>query len=215
MFKKWSLLVFAVFTVFFTVLFLCDYFIDNFSKKYLYNSVTKIPKNKVGLLLGTSKNATFGGENYYFKYRIDAAEQLFKAQKIQYLIISGDNSTKNYNEPRDMKTELIKRGIKDSLIILDFAGFRTFDSMIRCKEVFGQDSITVISQMFQNERAVFIAHKNNLYAIAYNAKDVGQYSGLKTKLREIFARVKLMLDIYVIKQKPKFLGNKIIIGKNF
>lgn len=211
-FKKWGAIIFVVLFVFFATIFLCDYAVDKFAKQYVYSSVADLPYNKVGLLLGTSKNATFGGVNYYFEYRIEAAEQLFKTKKIQYLIISGDNSTDNYNEPRDMKIELVNRGIADSLIILDYAGFRTFDSMVRCKEVFGQDSVTVISQAFHNERAIFIAHKNGLYAVGYNAKDVGQYGGLKTKLREVFARVKVVLDVYVLNQKPKFLGSKIEVG---
>lgn len=212
-FKKWSITIFSVLFVFFAIIFCCDYWVDNFSKTHIYNSVEKLPYNKVGLLLGTSKNATFGGKNNYFEYRINAAEQLFKASKIKYLIISGDNSTDNYNEPRDMKNELIKRGIKDSLIYLDYAGFRTFDSMVRCKEVFRQDSVTVISQAFQNERAIFIAHKNGLYAVGFNAKDVGKYGGIKTKIREIFARVKVVLDVYVLKEQPKFLGEKIKVGQ--
>ncbi|MES2836052.1 MAG: ElyC/SanA/YdcF family protein [Bacteroidota bacterium] len=210
--KKWAAIVFVVLFVFFATILLCDYAVDKFAKQYVYSSVADLPYNKVGLLLGTSKNATFGGVNYYFEYRIEAAEQLFKTKKIQYLIISGDNSTDNYNEPRDMKIELVNRGIADSLIILDYAGFRTFDSMVRCKEVFGQDSVTVISQAFHNERAVFIAHKNGLYAVGYNAKDVGQYGGLKTKLREVFARVKVVLDVYILNQKPKFLGSKVEVG---
>lgn len=151
-----------------------------------------------------------GTKNYFFYNRIAAAETLFKSGKIKFLIISGDNSLSYYNEPEDMKKELVKAGIPDSVIYLDYAGFRTFDSMIRAKEIFGQTKFIVVSQQFHNERAVFIARKYNIEAYGYNAEDVDAYSGFKTKLRELFARVKVFIDVYSNK-KPKFLGEKINI----
>ncbi len=186
----------------------CNWQIDNFTEKYLYDEVDLIPENKVGLVLGTSKYLKNGQKNLYFSYRIDAAVELYKAAKIKYILVSGDNNTIFYNEPLKMKKELIENGIPDSVIILDYAGFRTFDSMIRCKEVFGQNKFTIISQEFQNKRAVFIARKSGIDAIAYNAKDVELYGGFKTRVRELFAKVKAYLDIYILKSKPKFLGKK-------
>jgi len=115
--------------------------------------------------LGTSKNTRKGNINQYFKYRIEAATELFKTNKISYIIISGDNSVKGYDEPTDMKNELIKNGIDSTHIFLDYAGFRTFDSMVRSKEIFGQDSITIISQQFHNERALYIAERLGIKAI--------------------------------------------------
>ena len=109
-----------------------------------------------------------------------------------------------------MKKELISAGVPDSVIFLDYAGFRTFDSMIRAKEVFGQTKFIVVSQQFHNERAIFIARKYGIEAYGYNAEDVDAYSGIKTKIRELFARVKVFIDVYTNKH-PKFLGEKIII----
>ena len=148
--------------------------------------------------------------NQYFKYRIDAAEILFKAGKIERIVVSGDNSKKNYNEPEDMKNELIKRGISEDKIILDYAGFRTFDSIYRLKNIFGQNTFTIISQEFHNQRALYIANSLRLSAVGYNAKEVDAYNGFLTKLREKFARTKLILDLSINK-KPKFLGEKVII----
>ena len=182
------------------------------SSKYLFNSVGNIPYNKVGLVLGTSKFLKNNHVNLYYKYRVNATVNLYKNKKIDFILISGDNSTKDYNEPADFKSDLIKLGIPEEKIVLDYAGFRTFDSVIRSKEIFSQNSITIISQKFHNERAVFIARKNNIHAIAYNAKDVGRYYGFKTLLREKFARVKTILDIYFLNTKPHFLGKKIVIG---
>jgi SanA protein len=165
----------------------------------------------VGLLLGTSKFLSKGISNPYFQNRIKAAVNLFNAGKIKYIIISGDNAHLSYNEPRDMKKELLSYGIPDSCIFPDYAGFRTFDSVIRCREIFGQEAFTIISQQFHNERAIYIARHNNIAAIGFDAEDVDSYNGFKTNVRELFARVKVFIDIFVIHQEPKFLGDKIQI----
>lgn len=89
-------------------------------------------------------------------------------------------------------------------------GFRTFDSIVRLKEIFGQESVTIISQPFHNERAIYIASKEGIAAIGFNAKDVNARYGFKTQLREKLARVKVFAD-YLFSVKPKYLGDKIII----
>lgn len=184
--------------------------IKSVASNKLYNDTTSVPYNKVGLLLGCSKLLSNGYPNLYYQYRIDAAADLLKAGKIKYLVISGDNGRKEYNEPEDMRTDLIQRGIDSSVIILDYAGFRTFDSVIRLKEIFDQQSVTIISQQFHNERAIFIAEKEGMNAIGYNAKDVVKYAGFKTKQREKLARCKAYID-YLIGTKPRYLGEKIHI----
>lgn len=190
---------------------LANSFVNNFSDKYLYNYTLTVPKNDVGVLLGTSKYLTNGEYNLYFTYRMEAAEKLYFSNKINFILVSGDNATMAYNEPITIKGELVKRGIPEEKIVLDYAGFRTFDSMIRANKVFGQEQFTVISQPFHNERAVFIARKNGIEAIGFNAKDVSNQSGFKTQLREKFARIKVLLDIYILNTQPKFLGEKIDI----
>lgn len=166
--------------------------------------------NNVGLLLGTSSNLKNGAKNDFFFNRIDAAVELYKSGKIKNFIISGDNSKTDYNEPTDMKDELVKNGIPDSLIYLDYAGFRTLDAVVRARDIFGQNSFIVISQKFHNERAVYLARKFGIDVFGYNAKEVQAYKGFKTKLREFFARDKTFLDLF-FGVKPKFLGEKIII----
>lgn len=175
----------------------------------LYTDTSTIPFNRVGLLLGTSKHLKNGNLNPYYVHRIDAATRLMKAGKIKYLVISGDHGKKDYNEPETMREDLFYAGINPSQAYLDYAGFRTFDSLVRLKEIFGQDSVTVISQPFHNERAMYIARKLGIAAIGYNAKDP-MNPGLKTPFREKFARVKVVLD-FMSGNKPKFMGKKIII----
>jgi SanA protein len=186
--------------------------INQKTKNFVFDSVEFIPENTVGLLLGTSKLLKAGTPNQYFFNRINAAVELFRAGKIKIIVISGDNSKKHYNEPQDMKEELVKRGIPENKIYLDYAGFRTFDSMYRMREIFGQKKFTVISQKFHNQRAIYIGNSLGLNSIGYNAKDVNAYNGFKTKLREKFARVKVFIDL-TFNKKPKFLGEKIIIDE--
>jgi len=185
-----------------------NYWVQRQAENLTFDTPESIPGNKVGLVFGTSKRVRGGGENLYFKYRMEAAYRLFEAGKIDFIIVSGDNSIPEYNETRDMKKHLMKLGIPEEKIVEDFAGFRTLDSVIRAKEVFGQDSLTVISQKFQNERALFIAKNNDIYALGFNAEDVPENYGKMTMTREYFARVKALLDVYILKKMPKFYKEK-------
>ncbi len=184
--------------------------IQNKSKRFIYSNIQKVPRNDVGLVLGTSKYLQGHQLNPYFYNRILAAVMLFKANKIKYIIVSGDNKYMSYNEPMTMKRELIKYGIPSKKIFLDYAGFRTFDSVIRCHEIFSQSSFTIITQKFHLERAIYISHQYGIGAIGFEAKDVGFMLGLKTQVREYFARIKVFLDFYT-NESPKFLGKKINI----
>jgi len=178
------------------------------SRGRLFDEVEAVPKTRVGLVFGTTDRIN-GLENLYFRYRIDAAEKLWKAGKLDTLIVSGDNSSKYYNEPGKMRQALIDRGIPAERIVCDFAGLRTFDSVVRAKEIFGLDSIVFISQRFQNERAIYLAQANGMHAIGFNARSVETHAGLKTKLREVGARVLMFLDVHVLGTRPRFLGEKI------
>jgi SanA protein len=162
-------------------------------------------------VLGASKT-TGEGPNLYFSYRMQAAADLYKQGKVRYLLVSGDNYRQDYDEPTDMKAALVELGVPDTCIYLDYAGFRTFDSMICCKAVFGEDSVTVISQKFHNERALFIANHREIHAIGFNAREVSNHYALKTNLREYFARVKCVLDLFLFSTDPKFLGDPVKIG---
>lgn len=175
-----------------------------------YSTLEAIPKNKVGVVLGASKYTSGGYINLYYKYRIEAAVALYKSGKVDFLLVSGDNGSKNYDEPSTFKEDLIKEGIPEDKIFLDYAGFRTLDSMARAKAIFGQNNITVISQKFHNERAIYLAEHFDVTAVGYNAKDVSNAYGRSTNLREYLARTKSVLDI-ILGVEPKFYGKPIII----
>lgn len=208
--KKYKKHLLSLFVLLLIVISISNYTIQKNAKNKTYSTINSIQKNKVGLVLGTSKYLKSGALNLYFKYRIDATVELYKNNKIDFILISGDNGNKKYDEPTDFKNELISEGVPANKIFLDYAGFRTLDSVLRAKLIFGLDQFTIISQQFHNERALYLANKNGINAVAYNAKDVSKRYGIKVKIREYFARTKVFLDI-LFKVKPKFLGSKIEI----
>lgn len=194
-------------------LFVADWVITSKSQPYIYANAESIPQKDVVLVLGTSKYVGRGYMNWYFVNRIDAAVELYQAGKVRSFLLSGDNSRKDYDEPEDMKNMLTEKGVPDSIINLDYAGFRTFDSVVRADKVFGQQRFIIVSQPFHVERAVYIARKMGLDAYGYNAQDVSRAYGAKTQMREKFARVKVFVD-FLFNQQPRFLGDPIEISVN-
>ena len=155
-----------------------------YSKKYIYDSIEEIPYNDVALVLGTSKYLYNGRVNMYFKFRMDAAYELYKSGKIKFILVSGDNRHRFYNEPKQMRLDLIRLGVDKKHIFLDFAGFRTRDSIIRANKVFNLTNFTIVSQPFHNERAIFIARQKNINAVAYNAHNVRKLYRIRQFPRE-------------------------------
>jgi len=210
--KKMLLWLFRLAFFLIAVIFICNEWVERSTKNKVFDNVSDIPTNKVGLLLGTIEILPNGRRNLYFDFRIQATVDLYKAGKIKYIVASGDNHTKSYDEPTAMKEALMRKGIPESAIYLDYAGFRTLDSVVRCSEIFGQKGFTIISQLFHNQRAIFLANSKDLKAVGFNARNVSRRYGLKVILREYLARVKAVLDIYILRKKPKFLGPPVEIG---
>ncbi len=179
----------------------------------IFDTADTIPSNKVGLLLGTSKRAVGGKINPFYKARLDSAVELFHKEKIKIILVSGDNSTRYYSEPQDMKEDLLKLGIPEDKIYLDYAGFRTLDSIVRANKIFDLKKYTIITQKFHCERALYIAHKEGQEPICFRASDVNGVFGRKVIAREKLARVKAWLDLNILHKQPKFLGDKILIKK--
>jgi len=175
------------------------------------NNIDDLPEVETALLLGTSRYSAAGGVNLFFKYRMEAAYELYKAKKVKHFLVSGDNSEFSYNEPREMRRYLIEMGIPDSIITLDYAGFRTLDSVVRAKKIFGLKKTIIISQKFHLQRAVFISNHFGLLSYGFVAKDVPNQYSVKTYVREVFAKTKAILNIYILQQEPKYLGKEEII----
>ena len=209
--KKIIIATCAVLLLVCAIVFFCDYIISKQAEPYIYNSINDVPHYKVGLLLGTSKYLGSGVLNPFFERRISAAVLLMKKKKIKYIIASGDNRKATYNEPERMKEELVKRGVPEERIFLDYAGLRTLDSVVRCQKIFKQDTFLVISQKFHNERAIFIARNLGINTFGFNAKSVPIRDAPRTTTREYFARVKAVIDVFITDKAPRFLGEEIDI----
>ncbi|MBB5350529.1 SanA protein [Haloferula luteola] len=173
----------------------------------VFDRVEEVPTGRVGLVFGCDDRIE-GRENLYFRYRIDAAAELWKAGKLSCVIVSGDNRTKHYNEPLRMMRALVAAGVPADKIVCDYAGLRTLDSVVRAKEVFGVKEVTFITQRFQNERALYLARAQGLEAVGFNARDVKGQGGWKTRWREVGARVKMWLDVRILGTRPRHLGEQ-------
>jgi len=211
--KPKRLLILSVILLTFPLLFLfiSNYAIVNSTKSQIYTDINEVPANDIGLVLGTSKY-TVGGINLYYQYRMEAAAELYFNGKIKHIIVSGDNHVNGYNEPEQMKASLIKLGVPAEKITCDYAGLRTLDSVVRLKKIFMTNKATIISQKFHLQRALFIAHHYKIDAIGYCSKDVNRRYNKVAPIRELLARSKAVLDLYILQTQPKHLGNEIKIN---
>ena len=195
----------AVFVISWMVL--ADYRCDHAALGRVFHSVDAVPAREIGLVLGTSKETRHGKPNLHFNQRIEAAAALYHAGKVHHLLVSGDNHVATYDEPTDMRAALIAEGVPASAITCDYAGFRTLDSVVRAKEVFGLSQCTIISEDFHCPRALWIAQQHSLDAIAFAAPDVSLKSwSLRAGVREQFARAWCAVDLYVLHRQPHFPG---------
>ena len=190
--------IFAVVCI--ALMLICNQIIVNNAEGKVFSEIDSIKYNKVGLLLGTTPQARITKvKNYFFIYRLDAAEELYRAGKIEKLLISGDeHSLDGVNEPECMRDSLVARGVPESAIILDGKGYRTINSIINANKEYGLKSFTIISQEFHNERAIYQAEHLGLdieIIQAYNAKMPNSRRAYLTTIREYFARVEMFWDL--------------------
>ena len=202
---RWLLLGFFVFAL---LVLGANRWVINSIKSSLYKDLALLPETEVGLILGTSHRSRSGGPNQEFEGRIRAAAELYHANKVQHLIVSGANPDETYNEPRQMRRALVELGVPGEDITMDFAGFRTFDSIVRAQTVWGLPRYTIITHHYHAPRALFIARQLGVRtSVAYLAR-VGNSDdyGRRDPMREILARFKAVLDIYVLNTQPRFRG---------
>ncbi|MFD2159549.1 vancomycin high temperature exclusion protein [Rubritalea tangerina] len=182
-----------------------DVVTDAASEGKVYTEAGEVPGRRVAVVFGCSPKI---GErdNLYFRYRMEAASKLWESGNVRGFIVSGDNSRASYNEPEAMKAHLVAMGVPAEKVVCDYAGLRTWDSVVRAREVFGIEEVVFVSQGFQNARAMYMASELGIDAVSYSARDVEGRGGFRTKLRELLARPKMVLDIHVLGTEPKFLG---------
>ncbi len=189
----------------------CEGWIARTAEGRCFDAVEKVPACPVAVVLGTSPRAADGRANLFFLPRLEAAAVLFKSGKVKALVVSGDNGTQGHDEPTDMKRVLMQMGVPVEKIVCDYAGFRTLDSVVRAREVFGQQRVIFVSQGFHNARAIYLAQAFGIEAFGLNARDVPVALSVKSFLREKLACVKAVLDVNVLGTKPRFLGEKVSV----
>jgi SanA protein len=194
------------------VVLVCNWWVVRQTRSRIYFDVDKLPVNDMALVLGTSRLVSSGRENLFFRYRMEATARLWREGKIKYIILSGNNDSEFYNEPADMQRALRRLGVPDEVMTLDYAGFRTFDSVVRCKRVFHHDRITIISQNFHIARALYIGNHEGMDAVAFAAQDVPDGYSIRTLLREYLARPLTMLDVHVFSPEPRAGNDRVRPG---
>jgi len=193
--------------LFFITLLGIDYWITYQTSDAIYDSVEKLPHRSIALIPGTSKYIHHD-LNPFYQHRIEMAYQAYSEKKVDKLLLSGDNAARNYNEPWTMRKDMVKRGIPEKDLTLDYAGFRTLDSVVRAKKIFALDTFTIITQRFQCERAIFIAEHKGIDVICLAVPGASGLSNVYIRFREVLARVKALLDLYILHIEPKYLGPK-------
>ena len=183
--------------VLFVVVVLCFNVVEWNSSGKTFDDVSMVPHAHAALLLGAPPVTAGGSANAYFTHRIDACAELYKAGKVEVILVSGDNRDFRHNETDAMRKALTEKGIPESALLVDEGGIRTLESVVRARDVFGLTSYVIVSQRFHNQRAVFLAAGNGIDAVGFNAPDVGPRGGFKVLLREYLARCKVFWDLLV------------------
>ncbi len=190
----------------------CNLWVVLSTKSRVFDSIADIQANPIGLVLGTSKKVAPNQPNQHFEHRLAAAAELYRGGKVRHLLVSGDRDSRYYNEPRDMTTKLLSLEVPKEAITPDNSGYRTLDSIVRAKKIYGLDRVTIISDGFHVNRALFVAQKEGLEAVAFASQPVRLKYSLKVRLREYLARVLVVLDLYLFDTQPNEMGDPVSIA---
>ncbi len=182
------------------------------ARPFIYADITALPPNAVGLVLGTGPFTAKGNTNLHFTVRVEAAAELYKSGKVKHLLLSGDNHIRGYDEPTEMKNALLKLGIPESAMTLDYAGLRTLDSMERARKIFGQTKLTLVTEPFHAARSVFLARHFGIEPVVFCAEELPGMWTNNMRVREAAARVVAVLDVYLWHRGARHLGEPITIN---
>lgn len=190
---------------------LADLSLEAMADPYMSPDPARLPEVDVALVLGAAPIGPEGGPNRYFEYRLDAAAALWRAGKIKFLLVSGDNGRRDYDEPTAMREGLLARGVPAQAIYRDFAGIRTYDSVLRAKSIFGQTRLIIVTQRFHASRAVFLAREDGIEAWSLEARDVANPYSIFTTLRRYPSALRAYYDVW-FDTPPRHAGRPIRIG---
>jgi vancomycin permeability regulator SanA len=204
--KRWLLLILSIFIIIITFLLWAYFSVQNTYKNLIYYSVEEVPSKPVAFVLG----AGVYGEYLYpvLEDRVIIAVELYKKGKVKKLLMSGDNSSVGYDEPTAMKKYAVKMGVPEGDIVLDYAGFRTYESFYRAKEIFSLTDIVIVTQKFHLPRSLYTSNKLGIRAVGIASDRRTYRSSRWYNIREFFSSVKAFIDVNITKPLPTFLGKK-------
>jgi SanA protein len=190
------------------LIIVCNCWLLTASRARILPSGADVPECPAALVLGTAPRVG-KWRNPFFEGRMDAAAQLWRGGKVRHLLVSGDNSRSDYDEPSAMRDALIARGVPARAITLDYAGFRTLDSLVRAREIFGLHDLIVVTDDWHQPRALFLGKAAGLDALGVSSAELPWSISAKTRIREWLSRVKAVADVCLLRTRPKFLGKPV------
>jgi SanA protein len=177
------------------------------AKSYVFTNPDDLPVNDIGLVLAARVRIRGGRISPYFVGRNEAAAKLYHAGKVKKLLLSGESRANGYNEPAEMKASLLKLGVPESAMTLDSSCKRTLDSIVRAREVFGLNRLTIITDDFHTSRALFLSRYYGIDAVAFSSARIPLETSMGNRAREWLARVKAVLDVYILHTRPEASGS--------
>ena len=207
--KKYLKILFYITIIGLIAIVSVNLYVKSATKKHVYNSMKRFPKNDVGIIFGAGINGDQPSK--YLKDRLDAGILLYKAKRINKILLSGDNGRDEHDELTVMKNYCFKHGVDTSKIFIDYAGFDTYSTMYRAKHIFKIKKATLISQRYHLNRAIYIGQELGIKSVGYSANS-GEYLGYKyVTTREYLSVFKAFFDV-LRDRDPHFLGNTIDIN---
>lgn len=203
--KKLLIIISALFLLGLGVIWGLQIYIKHSTKTLIFDEVAMLPTSSTIIVLGASVFSD-GKLSPILKDRIDAGFELFQKKKANQFLLSGDHKTDDYNEVEAMSNYLIEKGVPKDKILLDHAGYDTYDSMYRSKAVFNISEAIVVTQEFHLPRTLFVAKNLDLNYIGYIAKNRVFKPSQQLLFREKLANIKAVWEI-IIDQKPTTLKN--------
>ena len=166
--------------------------------KPAFTEISKVEPAQVVLVPGAGLNRD-GTPSLVLQDRLDAAIELYWEGKVQKILLSGDNSPVDYNEPASMSQYVIQSGVPAIDVVPDYAGRRTYDSCLRAKQIFGVENLILVTQAYHLSRAIFLCQQLGLQvegvAVRQSQYNFARY--LSWNIREIFASLAALWDVYI------------------
>ncbi|MDA8228394.1 MAG: YdcF family protein [Desulfitobacterium hafniense] len=186
-----------------------DGYVKSIGSKYIY-AMENVPEADAVMVLGAYVYPD-GRPSNMLEDRLNAGIELYSKKKAPKILVTGDHGRVNYDEVNSMKSYLMNKQVKNEDIFMDHAGFSTYESIYRARDIFEVKKLIIVTQEYHLMRAVYIARKMGIEAYGIPSVDF-TYKGMRYyEFREMIARNKDFFFVHVLKPEPTFLGEAIPI----